>query len=75
MNKIVALQEAITLADLEAAPVLVMRLGDTYTYGLRTSRSTREFGDHVATVHRYGRICFDTCIKHLADHNHICLCQ
>lgn len=75
MNRIEAIKEAVTLADLEAAPVLIMRMGDTYTYGLRTSRTTREFGVHVATVQRYGQVTFDTCTKHRADPNSVCLCQ
>ena len=75
MNKEQAYQHAKDIADNQAAPCLIMCQGTEYRVGLRTDKTVRLFGKHVATAHRYGVIAQDDCLVPLGDIDRKCLCQ
>ena len=73
-----AVERALALADMHAAPILVMRnYWGNFSVGLRTERAVRKYGQHVATCHRSGLVeRFDS--KHdceLSMGLRSCLCQ
>ena len=75
MNKEQAYQRAKDIADNQAAPCLIMCQGEEYRAGLRTDKTVRQFGKHVATAKRYGVIAENDCLVPLGDSNRRCLCQ